>query len=396
MKKIFVLDDDPDALQVLKLALEAEGYQVLTASDSRQGLHQIGAEHPDLLILDLIMPGLDGLEVCRQLRQVPQTEKLPIIMLSARGEVADRVKALKVGADDYISKPTELSEIIARVQTLLALEDTRFLNQGRIAVCIGAKGGVGTTVLAVNLATALAMNAEGSTVLVDACFQFGGVQTALNIRSSNNLSDLLPYASHLESEIVNKVLAPHQSGLEVLLAPSKLEEMEVIQPAHLKGILTKLQEMFDYVVVDAWPFLNSLTLAVLDQAHTILLILTPEVSSLHRARLWLNVAEERGYAPSRVHLVLGQDRGQAGFSHEEIARLLGYPLLCSFPYEPRLVSRALNRGVPLMLGSNGGPLKQGFWRLAQWIGHSESLPAELSAARSQGVLDGLLKSVGRA
>lgn len=401
MKKILVMDDDPNAVQLLKLALETKGYQVITASDSRQGLRQIWAEQPDLLILDVMMPGLDGFEVCRQLRQAPQTEELPIIMLSARREVADRVKALKLGADDYISKPTDMAEVIARVETLLALEDIPSLGQGQITVCIGAKGGVGATTLAVNLATALALahgpgGGEGSTALVDGYFQFGGVQTALNIRSSHTLADLLPYASHLESEVVSRVLAAHHSGLRVLLAPSRLEEVEAIQPAHLKPILIKLREMFAHVVVDAWPFLSSLTLSILDEADAILLILTPEVASLHRARLWLDIAEERGYAPSRFYLVLNQDSGQAGFGQQEIARMLGYPIFYSLPFRPRSASHALNRGVPLVLGRNGGPLGQRLRLLAQRISHLESSGADLTPRHNQGVLGNLLRSVAGA
>jgi pilus assembly protein CpaE len=367
MKTIFVLDDDPHTLRLLQLSLEAEGYHVLTASDSRQGLRQILAELPDLVILDVMMPGLDGFEVTRQLREGPKTEKLPIIMLSARGEVSDRVKALKLGADDYISKPADLTEIIARVGTLLALDDVRSLVGGRITVCIGVKGGMGSTTVAVNLATSLVVDEGKRVVLVDAYLQFGGVLTALNIHSSHTVADLLPYISHLEPDVVSSVLSVHQSGLRVLPAPTELGQIVEIRPEHLRPILAKLQEMFDHVVVDVWPILNPCTLAVLDAADVILLILTPEVCSLPGARLWLDMADKRGYLETKLRLILNQDTGQAGFGQREIARLLGYPLFHTLPSEPRLVRHALNRGVPLVLGGSGGMLARHLKGLAQRI-----------------------------
>jgi len=103
------------------------------------------------------MAGLDGFEVTRHLREVPQSERLPTMVLSARGQVSDRVKALKLGADDYISKPAGLADIIARVGTLLALKDAYPLGHGQITVCMGARGGVGSTIVAVNLPTVLAI-----------------------------------------------------------------------------------------------------------------------------------------------------------------------------------------------------------------------------------------------
>jgi pilus assembly protein CpaE len=221
-------------------------------------------------------------------------------------------------------------------------------------------------------------------VLVDGWFQFGGVQTALNIHSSHSLADLVPYTSHLEPEVVSSVLVAHQSGLQVLRAPSELGQMEAIHPAHPGPTVTMLQEMFDHVVVDAWPFLDTLALALLDVADVVLLILTPEVSSLPRAKLWLHMAERRGSPPSRVHLLLNQDSGQAGFGQRDIARLLGYPLLHTLPSEPRLARHALSRGVPLVLGGDRGALAQSLRLLAQRTNHLESLSPEATPPRPGG------------
>ncbi len=395
MMKIFLLDDDPHTLRLLQLSLEAEGYEVLAESDSRKGLRRIQDELPDLVILDIMMPGLDGFEVTRRLREDPRTERLPIMVFSSRAGVYDRVKALNLGANDYMTKPADLTEIIARVGTLLTLEEGRFVGHGRVTVCIGVKGGVGTTTVATNVATSLAMGEERAVVLVDGYLQFGGVQTALNIRSPHSLSDLLPYTAHMDSELVSSVLAPHHSGLQVLLAPSEHHEPVMPEPAHAESLLTKLREMFDQIVVDVWPFLNPVTLAILDEADVILLVLTPEISSLHNARLWLQLADERGYSPSRLHLVLNQDTGQKGFLEGEISRLLSYPLFHHLPFEPLLVRDSLNRGVPLVLTPKGGRLAQSFVRLAERVRGLESVVPGLSPRQPQRGFSGLKKAVAR-
>jgi len=114
--RILVADDEPSIRKFLRANLEAKDYKVLTAADGAEALQTIEMELPDLVILDIMMPKMDGFEVCRQLREWSQ---IPIIMLSARGDENDKVKCLELGADDYITKPFGASELIARVRAVL-------------------------------------------------------------------------------------------------------------------------------------------------------------------------------------------------------------------------------------------------------------------------------------
>jgi DNA-binding response OmpR family regulator len=116
MHKVLVIDDDTDLLKLLRLGLEQEGYAVLTAIDGSQGLRTAFGAHPDLIILDVMMPGMSGLETCQRLRELSE---VPIIMLTAKASESDVVKGLRLGADDYITKPFSLAEVIARVQACL-------------------------------------------------------------------------------------------------------------------------------------------------------------------------------------------------------------------------------------------------------------------------------------
>lgn len=119
MPKILVVDDEQPIRELVKYNLEREGYQVLQAADGVSALSVARKENPDLIILDIMLPGEDGLSVCRSLNRDAQTRSIPIIMLSARGEEVDKVLGLEMGADDYMTKPFSPRELVARVKARL-------------------------------------------------------------------------------------------------------------------------------------------------------------------------------------------------------------------------------------------------------------------------------------
>jgi len=117
--RVLIVEDEPDIRELVVHHLKREGYQVSAASSGEEALRQVQAAPPDLVILDLMMPAMDGLEVCRRLRQDPATVSLPIVMLTAKGDEVDRVLGLEIGADDYIVKPFSPKELLARVRAVL-------------------------------------------------------------------------------------------------------------------------------------------------------------------------------------------------------------------------------------------------------------------------------------
>ncbi len=119
MPRILVIEDDRDIAELVRYNLGQEGFQVACVADGAAGLAQLRKLPPDLLILDLMLPKLPGLEICKEIRRDPGLNRLPILMLTARGEEADRVVGLELGADDYVTKPFSPRELVARVKALL-------------------------------------------------------------------------------------------------------------------------------------------------------------------------------------------------------------------------------------------------------------------------------------
>lgn len=145
MSKILVIDDENNITELIKYTLEKENYEVIVAFDGEEGLQLAQLEVPDLIILDIMLPKLDGLEVCRRLRSQLATSMVPILMVSARGETVDNIIGLEMGADDYISKPFSPRELAARVKA--NLRRLRYTDDHKKVMDSSRKVSVGDVVL---------------------------------------------------------------------------------------------------------------------------------------------------------------------------------------------------------------------------------------------------------
>ena len=119
-EKILIIDDDLDSHQLVSLMLDKEGYQIVAANDGEEGLLKTNQETPDLILLDIMMPGIDGYEVARRLRQNSKTDEIPVLIYTAKSQVDDRIAAFESGADGFLTKPSHPSELQAYINSLLS------------------------------------------------------------------------------------------------------------------------------------------------------------------------------------------------------------------------------------------------------------------------------------
>ena len=124
-KKILIVDDEKDIVDLISYNLEKEGFATIKAYDGESALKLVNAKKPDLVILDLMLPGVRGLEVCKFIRKNPEIETLPIIMLTAKGDQVDKILGLEMGADDYVTKPFNVRELIARIRAVMRRAEVR-------------------------------------------------------------------------------------------------------------------------------------------------------------------------------------------------------------------------------------------------------------------------------
>jgi pilus assembly protein CpaE len=342
--KILLIDDDPDSVRLLSLMLSPEGYQIVTARNGQEGLRLAVQERPDLIIIDVMMPDMDGFEVCRRVRQTVGISDTPILMLSARARVDDKIEGLRAGATDYLAKPASRKDLLARVEAIL---QTHREQGAKVIAVMGVRPGVGTTTVAANLAIALHATSSKRVIVVDARLPFGDLDLLLNIPAGRSWADLVPYLNELDSDVLNTVLATHASGVQVLLAPGPQEDTDGIPENALATIVTRLRSMADYVVLDASPPDWEGSAPLLEVADIIALVLTPDLPSLSLTPLALDLARAKRTPPPEVYLVL--NRAGSGLAASAIETQLQQKFAVQLPEEEEAATVAANRGIPLIM-----------------------------------------------
>src|SRR4051794_10886987 len=381
--KILVVDDDPNVQRLLQYTLKQEGYDVIVAPDGAEGFRLWGAEAPDLILLDVMLPKLDGYQVATKIRsEEGNASHVPIIMLTAEQEVEQKVRGLRAGADDYLIKPFHPAELLARIKSLLA----RFAPKeaatrpplGRVLAFYGAKGGVGTTTIAINAAIALHRELGRKVCLVDGNLQFGDHRVFLDLGlDKKSIVDLVS-APTIDSDLVRQVMVKHDSGVDLLLAPPSPETAELVDHDQMIVILDVLRKLYDYVVIDIDKRLDDINLGVLEAADTMFVVMTADLSCLKNVRLVLETIGHLGYEADKVQLVLNRSNAFTGINVKNAEGALKRTIDHQIVNEYRGAISSLNSGAPFMFTKADSLLGRallGFARTVDKAPIAEKVPA---------------------
>jgi pilus assembly protein CpaE len=354
MTRILVVDDSPINLKLVSAALAPGGYEIITAQNGREALQRIEGIEPDLVILDVMMPELNGYEVCRRLRQRANFGQLPIMMLTANDSLEERINGLEAGADDYMSKPFEVPELQARVKALLrraaAVQPVATTRQGKVIAVFSLRGGIGVSTLATNLAAGLAQLWGHPTVLVDLVLASGQSALMLNAPLRHTWADLSESSvGEIDGDLLDSVLLNHPCGTRVLAASARPEQSELITAEKVSHVISLLKERYEYVVLDLPHDFSDTTLAGLDAAHHVLVMMAPELASVRAMACTLEVFENLDYPSDRMSLVLNTTFERGGLARKDIEATLKRPIAMTLPYMPEPLISAINRGVPPVL-----------------------------------------------
>ena len=333
--KILVVDDDLNIQRVLVFALKQEGYEVIVASDGASGVEMTAREQPDLVLMDVAMPRLDGYEATAQIRAAEKGRRVPIILLTSEATVQHRVKGLRAGADDDIVKPFNPAELMARIKALLArggagASSGRTVGTlGRLCVFYPAKGGVGTTTIAINTAIALARVLKRRTALIDANLQFGDLRVFLDLGLDNASIVNAITEPDLDADLLRRLLVKHESGIELLLAPPDPAAADIVVdrqhslPATLSNILKAARQSFDYTLVDMSKAIDDFNLQLFDEADVIFVVMTADLSCVKNVRLVLETMDSLGYEKDKAQLVLNRSNAYTGINVSNAEEALG-------------------------------------------------------------------------
>lgn len=359
---ILIIDDDTDRAALTKIILNKAGFQCMTAFDGEQGLSMAKSVKPNLILLDLLMPGMDGFDVCIQLRKMPETIDTPVIFLTAKAETANKVKGLQVGADDYVTIPFERDELLLRVRALLrrtqaSPQERQSTQPGKIIAVFNLRGGAGCTTLAVNLAVGLKHLWNEDVGLVDFSLPIGVANIYLNIRPQHSISELTEfYPDVLDRELIKSHLTYHESGGIYLLGgifePANAEK---VSERHVAAILDRMREQFSYIVVDTSHDFSPQTLSIFDKADEILIPIPPDIASLLLTKASLQIFEELGYIQDKIRLVVNWTFKENGLSVDHIEEAFQHKIGSLIQYDTN-VSEAISTGIPVILSSQSRTL----------------------------------------
>jgi pilus assembly protein CpaE len=368
-EKILIVDDDVNALKLIGYTLHREGYEIIVAQSGQEALTKVQEEKPQLVILDIMMPGMDGYEVCRRLRANPQTAKLPVVMLTAKTQVEDKVAGFEAGADDYLTKPVVPTELMARIKVLLLRSTYAAPTKAKSIALIGAKGGVGVTTLAVNLAVTLAQM-DKDVILLDLQPYSGAVALQLGISSDNTIADLLEREpTALSQSVVEDFLTSHPSGIRILPAAQGPQCIRgEITPPHLETILSSLETAAQYLVLDIGSQLTPPAQQVLSKCNRVILVTEPDNVALTLTQKALESLQALGVKGNLISIVaVNRARSASAPSRSTIESNLGSELLSLFTPAPELFAQAAVEGVPVAWAQQTSLQADMFREMAQRI-----------------------------
>jgi len=349
MSKILIIDDDVNALKLLGYTLRKAGYEILVAQNGFEGVDKAIANRPDLIVSDLMMPRMDGYEVTRRIRSNPTTQHIPIIMLTAKSQVQDKVAGFEAGANDYVTKPVMPAELIARIKAQLAAIKTAALmpigaikSSARIISFIGAKGGSGTTTLISNLGIAF-QNSGKDMTLVDFQAANGTLCQQLGYASNNNLFTLLKDSAPITPDALGRAIITHKSGLTLLPPPQGVyARYQPISPKQANNILDIVETGKDYVFIDLGAMLNATATAVLKRSHLTCIVSEPNIIAIDLTRRTLQYFNDVGIASDKVgSVIINRSRTGHGFTISQLKELLNTEVWGIISPSPELSHQAI-------------------------------------------------------
>ena len=357
MPKILLIDDDPHLRNILSKVLTSNEFEVFIAEDGASGLRQAKKNRPDLIILDIIMPGMDGFEVAQRLHNDPICSRIPIMILTAYATPYGRKTAVELGVDDFMTKPFGVEDVVSKVRSMTSAPDRaanqttvplKAMGQARIIAIHTQRGGLGCTSLAINLATAFKNIWQLPTLLLDGDFPSGQVALALDWPAALGWSDLMQASmANTVHRLLDDQRIAHEDGLHVLTAPRDPKDAERVNLRVVGHSLRLLEQRYDYVVADLAHDLRDNTFELLKSADRILHLVAPDAVSLQLARKTLARYAARGIQPEQIELVLVDTRPGKPPRLNQVELAVGRSISAYIPYTADMTG-AINRGLPFV------------------------------------------------
>jgi pilus assembly protein CpaE len=378
-EKILIIDDDVDTLRLVGLMLQRQGYQITAATSGEQGLEKAFEERPDVILLDVMMPDMDGYEVTRRLRKNPVSSATPILLFTAKTQLDDKVAGFEAGADDYLTKPTHPAELQAHIRALLArvqpkkpeeMATALHEQHGRVISVLAARGGLGASTVACNLAGAFYTRTQADVILAELTPGQGSLAMDLGIPSSTGLNDLLcGKPVEITREKVDSVLVSHGSGLRLLLASANPRDVQLInQVDNYATLVNTLSTLARFVVLDLGAGLPPFVEKILPLCTDRIVVIEGSPNVIAQSKLLIEELVALHIDPAAISIVLNNRiRTDTQMPWTEVQQALGHSIAATLTPAPEMFMAATRIHTPAILSEPTNLTSQQILKVADLI-----------------------------
>ena len=364
--RVLLIDDEQFYYKLIQKKLKESDYVLEYASSGSEGLAKIPSFEPELLIVDLKLPEMDGFEILERLRKDPKYGYVPVIVITAKDELSEKLKAFELGADDYIVKPFQPEELVARMGILARRGKAMQMAQGKqetksknatVVAVHSLRGGLGCSSIVVNLGFAFEKLWGKQVVLVDGVLTAGQIALMLDAKSNATWENLVGINEDiLDDAIVSEMMASYNHNVRYIASPRFPIAADTFSNDILGLFMNKVKSQNDFVVIDIAHDFSDMAINLLNISSSILLVMAPEMASLRSAMSALEIYDRLGVSVDKVKIVLNNNSSNPAIKQAQLEKVLKRPLDFVLPYEAGEVNRALNFGKPFILSNPDLPI----------------------------------------
>ena len=365
--RVLLIDDEQFYFKLIRNKLREANYELEYANSGSEGLAKIPSFEPEMLIVDLKLPEMDGFEILGRLRRDPKFSHIPVIVITSKDELSEKLKAFELGADDYVVKPFQPEELVARMgilarrgkamQLAQQMEKNTSKNNATVVSVHSLRGGLGCSSIVVNLGLAFHKLWGKQTLLIDGILTAGQVALMLDAKPVATWENLVGVdQENLDDVVISEMMCSHKSGIRYIASPRYPIAADTFTNEILKHFMDRLKNHNDFIVVDTAHDFSDMTIQMLTASSALLLVMAPEMASLRTTMSALEIYDRLGISLDKVKIVLNNNSSNPAIKQAQLEKVLKRPVDFVLPFEAGEVNRALNFGRPFILENPDLPI----------------------------------------
>ncbi len=388
--RILLIDDEQFYFKLIRKSLKEAEYQLEYASSGGEGLAKLPSFQPEILVIDLKLPEMDGFEILTRVRRDPKFSHLPVIVITSKDELSEKLKAFELGADDYLVKPFQPEELVARMGILARRGKATQMSQqaekttnATVVTVHSLRGGLGCSSIVVNLGLAFQKLWGKPTLLIDGVLTAGQVALMLDAKPNATWENLVGIdQENLDDIVIGEMMCSHKSGIRYIASPRYPIAADTFTHEMLKLFMDKLKSHNEFTVVDTSHDFSDMTIQMLSVSDSILLVMAPEMASLRTTMSALEIYDRLGIPLEKVKIILNNNSSNAAIKQVQLEKVLKRPVDFVLPFEAGEVNRALNFGQPFILSNPDLPICLSLEKMAYMLSDQiyKSIPPAVPSA----------------